>query len=103
MAINRPPVMERVEVRRDVRINAPRISTDEQGFADIARIHAAIENERPGEVLVDCSRLEWLDANMCAPLGCGCDRTQSSDRPSTAQTEHKGHSREERVLAWRPD
>jgi len=51
-----------------MRINAPKIYTDEQGFADIARIHAAIENERPGEVLVDCSRLEWLDANMCAPL-----------------------------------
>jgi signal transduction histidine kinase len=44
------------------------IKTDSSGFADVARIHATIEREPAGEVAVDCSRLRWLDANMCAPL-----------------------------------
>lgn len=51
-----------------MRINAYRINTDQDGFDDLARIHAAIERESAGDVLVDCSRLAWLDANMCAPL-----------------------------------
>lgn len=51
-----------------LQINASRIETDEYGFAALARIHAAIEKEPAREVLVDCSRLQWIDANMCAPL-----------------------------------
>jgi signal transduction histidine kinase len=52
----------------NVRIDTYRIETDEQGFASLARVHAAIEKEPFGEVFVDCSRLQWIDANMCAPL-----------------------------------
>lgn len=51
-----------------MRIGAYRIHTDQDGFEEIARIYTAIEHEPPGDVVVDCSRLEWLDANMCAPL-----------------------------------
>jgi len=51
-----------------MRINVSRIETDEAGFAAIARIHTAIEREQPGEVIVDCGGLQWIDANMCAPL-----------------------------------
>jgi signal transduction histidine kinase len=55
-------------MRAVLQINASRIETDEYGFASLARIHAAIEQEAAGEVHVDCSRLQWVDANMCAPL-----------------------------------
>ena len=51
-----------------LRINDRRIQTDEYGFTSIADIHTAFRREAPGDVIVDCSRLEWLDANMCAPL-----------------------------------
>ncbi|MCU1347941.1 MAG: putative histidine kinase [Acidobacteria bacterium] len=52
-----------------MKINAHRIDSSSDGFTEIARIHQAVATAAPGEVPVDCSNLEWLDANMCAALG----------------------------------
>src|SRR6266542_375274 len=65
-----------------MRIAVSSIRTDELGFAAIARIHVEIEQEREPEVFIDCGRLEWLDANMCAPLAAAI---VAADRPIRLQ------------------
>src|SRR5689334_5101617 len=65
-----------------VRINTYRVETNEQGFAALAQIYAAIEREPAKEVIVDCSRLQWIDANMCATLAAAIIAT---DRPIRLQ------------------
>jgi len=53
-----------------MRIEASKIVCNSDGFAVIGRVHQAslLEATDGGEVVVDCSRLTFLGANMCAPL-----------------------------------
>jgi signal transduction histidine kinase len=51
-----------------MRIGANRINTNLEGFAEVVRIYQEIRNQPEGEVFVNCEVLDWLDANMCAPL-----------------------------------
>lgn len=61
-----------------MRIETNRIDSSSYGFAAIGRIFAAAASE-PGSTLeVDCSRLRFIAANMCAPLGAALAGRRSS-------------------------
>lgn len=42
---------------------------DQAGFESLLRLHAALSAARFSNVEIDMSRVAWLDADMCAPLG----------------------------------
>jgi len=48
---------------------AYRIDSSLDGFAAIGRIYTEIREMTSREIEIDCQRLTWLGANMCAPLG----------------------------------
>lgn len=56
------------EPSASVRVSEKRIDPTSDGFTEIARIFEAARNHRRGDFVIDCSRLTWLGANMCAPL-----------------------------------
>jgi hypothetical protein len=45
------------------------IRHDQAGFESLVRLYAALKGTRFANLEIDMSRVGWLDADMCAPLG----------------------------------
>ena len=47
----------------------PRINHDQAGFEALARLYAWVYTRSPSNIVIDMRKTNWIDADMCAPLG----------------------------------
>lgn len=61
-------------------ISVNQIRTNFDGFCEIINIDYTLSNSSETEYVIDMSQLQWIDANMCAPLGAILYKYISSGR-----------------------
>lgn len=52
-----------------VTLTLPSINHDKQGFEALARLYARFDPFPPRNIIIDMQTTNWIDADMCAPLG----------------------------------